>query len=172
MSRARVCATSTTRYNNIYDPWSPHGDVTIDTHAIGAGLLLPVGGGDVPVMHSLHTNPTGGWGQVGTRGAPGSAPHGLKGTYGLYADAYRQAAAERGILPREMQSITWEAIRGLFPGDEKDAMLKQAAAQLWMSGLPPQQIRAKIIELIRDAGGLKAALVPAMLRHGRAGYRR
>ena len=31
---------------------------------------------------------------------------GAVGAYGLYAEAYRQAAAETGVLPREMQSIT------------------------------------------------------------------
>jgi len=49
------------------------------------------------------------------RSTPGSdAFVGANGTYGIFAEAYRQAAAEVGILPREMQSITWEAIRGLY----------------------------------------------------------
>ena len=32
----------------------------------------------------------------------------------FYAEAYRRLANELGIQPRELQSITWEAARGLF----------------------------------------------------------
>ncbi|HEX8836273.1 MAG TPA: hypothetical protein VF748_04995 [Candidatus Acidoferrum sp.] len=140
-------------YNNIYDPWSRHGDVTIDTHAVGAGLLLPVGGGDIPVMHSLSTSPQkGGWGRLGTTGSPSSGITGAQGTYGLYADAYRLAAGERKVLPREMQSVTWEAIRALFPGEEKDTALKMLVAQLWHSGVPLDEIRQQIV---RAGGGFR-----------------
>src|SRR5262249_48526108 len=140
-------------YNNIHDPWSRYGDVTIDTHAVGAGLLLPVAGGDIPVLHNLATSPNvGGWGILGTRSAPGSSVFGTAGLYGLYADAYRMAAAQRGVLPREMQSITWEGIRGLFPGEEKDVALKAMTAQLWMSGMPLNDIRAQIV---RAGGGFR-----------------
>jgi len=39
---------------------------------------------------------------------------GFKGMYYAYLDAYRKAAEARGLLPREMQSITWEAVRLLY----------------------------------------------------------
>ena len=95
-------------YNNIIDPKSGEGHVTIDTHAVAAGLMRPLAGADIEVAHNFGSN------VKGTVGPKNSAFTGMKGTYGIYAEAYRRAAKERGILPREMQSITWEAVRGLY----------------------------------------------------------
>ena len=96
-------------YNNILLPNDPRfGDVTIDTHAVAAGLLKPLSGTSTEVMHNF-----------GGAGAPGSNISGISGLYPVYAEAYRQAAKERGLLPREMQSITWEAVRGLFKAEQK-----------------------------------------------------
>jgi len=90
-------------YNNIFNPASAHGDVTIDTHAVAAALLRPLSGSADEVLHNF-----------GSGGAANSSIFGAKGTYGIYAEAYRRAAEQRGVLPREMQSITWEAVRGLY----------------------------------------------------------
>ena len=38
----------------------------------------------------------------------------MKGSYGLIADAYREVATDLKILPRELQSIVWEGIRGFY----------------------------------------------------------
>ena len=88
-------------YNNILDPFSPQGDVTIDTHAVAAALLRPLSGKSVEVLENFK--------DAGT-----SKNIGAFGSYGVYAEAYRRLANELGIQPRELQSITWEAVRGLF----------------------------------------------------------
>ena len=88
-------------YNNIFAPNAPDGSVTADTHAVAAALLLPLSGSSPEVMDNF--------------GAAGSdANTGVFGSYPIYAEAYRRAAAQRGVLAREMQSIAWEAVRGLF----------------------------------------------------------
>jgi hypothetical protein len=106
-------------YNNILNPFSDKGDVTIDTHAVAAGLLRPLAGSDIEVSYNL-----------GTAGE-GSKLSGTMGSYGVYADAYREAAAEVGVLPREMQSITWEAIRGLFTSGFKTKANKAKVKEIW-----------------------------------------
>jgi len=105
-------------YNNILVPNSPNGHVTIDTHAVAAALLRALSGNSVEVMHNFS--------------GPKSAHAGLEGSYALYEEAYRRAAAERGLLPRELQSITWEAVRGLFvPGFKPQQKNVDAVDAIW-----------------------------------------
>ena len=132
-------------YNNIYDPASEHGDVTIDTHAVAAALLRPLSGKAIEVNHNF-----------GGMGASSSSVFGSKGTYGLYAEAYRRAAAQRGVLAREMQSITWEAIRGLYPAKFKaQAKNVEATEGVWnlykKRRISLNEARTQILEL---AGGI------------------
>jgi hypothetical protein len=134
-------------YNNIIAPNAQHGDVTIDTHAVAAALLRPLAGSDPEVMHGL--------GLTGGK----SAHNGNKGLYGIYADAYRGAAAARGILPREMQSITWEAIRGLFTTGQKKggAALPSKVSEIWDEYAKGRISRAEARERVfAAAGGIKA----------------
>lgn len=113
-------------YNNILSPNSKHGDVTIDTHAVAAGLYRPLAGESLEVTHNFNN-----YAGKGVPGAGGSAVTGVQGTYPLYAEAYRRAANKRGILPREMQSITWEAVRGLFPDVFKTPKNADRIDQIW-----------------------------------------
>lgn len=104
-------------YNNISAPNSDISHVTIDTHAVAAALFDALAGTDTPVTQNF-----GGTGK--------SISVGVGGTYGLIADAYREAAAQVGLKAREMQSVTWEAVRGLFGADEKTE-LKGPVRAIW-----------------------------------------
>ncbi len=119
-------------YNNLLDPESKLGWVTLDTHAVAASHLLPLGGNDFEVATNFGTavKPSerfegwdGAWKPNGDTGAQGS--------YAIYAEAHNELAAELGILPRELQSMTWEAVRGLFPAADK-AGLKKKVKAIWL----------------------------------------
>lgn len=131
-------------YNNLFEPNAADGHVTIDTHAVAAALFSPLAGGSPAVVANL--------------GGTGSdALTGLSGSYALYAEAYRRAAASRGLLAREIQSITWEAVRGIFsPRFKSDAENVKAVEEIWKqhrSGAITQaQARDQILAL---AGGLR-----------------
>jgi hypothetical protein len=106
-------------YNNIISPEYGQ-DTTIDTHAIAAALLMPLGGGASQVKEGLGMS------------GPKNADTGLKSLYALYSEAYRRAAKTADILPREMQSTTWEALRGLFsPEEKRDAKLEASVKDTW-----------------------------------------
>lgn len=139
-------------YNNLLAPFSTRGDVTADTHAVAAGLLRPLSGNDLEVAHNF-ANYAG----KGMPGVSGSSASGIQGTYPLYADAYRRAANERRISPREMQSITWEAVRGLFPDTFKTPENNAVINKIWNDyakrRITLDQARENILDF---AGGIDA----------------
>ena len=127
-------------YNNIASPDSDIGHVTIDTHAVAAGLFESLAGTDIEVKHNF--------GAIG-----GSDPIGVSGTYGIIADAYREAAKIAGVKPREMQSITWEAVRGIFDEDIKSSLKAPAKAEWnkYRNGeISFEQARANILEIAKE----------------------
>ena len=93
-------------YNNIISPNSPNGHATIDTHAVAANELMPLGGGAEDVARNFGKGMS-------------QASSGLSGTYALNHEVYVRAADKVGLLPREMQSITWERVRSLFSAEFK-----------------------------------------------------
>lgn len=110
-------------YNNIIDPMSEDGDVTMDTHAIAAALLMPLSSNSVQVNQNF-----------GSQGAGNSGPFGIKGLYYAFAEGYQLAAKENGLLPRQMQSATWDPVRGLFTDTFKSDKRNVAkASQIWES---------------------------------------
>ena len=138
-------------YNNIYAPNDSSGNVTIDTHAVAAGLLRPLSGKSREVEHNFGSNVKG---EVGPKN---SSFTGSQGTYAIYAEAYKRAAEERGVLPRQMQSITWEAVRGLFEDTFKTPKNAEMIDNIWL-----QYKNGKISledarnEIVKSAGGITA----------------
>ena len=93
-------------YNNIADPTNKKA-VTIDTHAIAIANMLPLASNDYEVKFD-------------------------PATYSLYSDAYNELAAELGLGARELQSITWEAARALFPAEKKsESGYKKKISDIW-----------------------------------------
>jgi len=107
-------------YNNIIDPMSEDGDVTIDTHAVAAGLLKPLSGNSREVKNNFGLDTSN------------SGAKGVKGVYYAYSDAYALAAEELGLLPRQVQSITWEAVRGLYTDSfKRDSKKVKSINDIW-----------------------------------------
>lgn len=127
-------------YNNIAAPNSDLEHVTIDTHAVAAALFESLAGTDPEVLQNF--------GGTGTTDITG-----VGGTYGLIAEAYRDAAKQVGVLPREMQSITWEAVRGLFSEEIKSSLKGPVKAE-WAKYRAGEQTfeeaRKKIIDISRS----------------------
>lgn len=136
-------------YNNLINPDSKNGHVTIDTHAVAAAHAQPLGGLDPEVGHNFGSSPRG------IPGVPKNAGAGLKSSaYPLYAEAYRRVAKELGMPVHELQSSVWEGARSLF-GDKKgpEVGLVKGIWQDYKDGkIGLDKARQKTIEL---SGGFK-----------------
>ena len=144
-------------YNNIIAPNSKNGDVTIDTHAVAAATLQPASQNSTTVFHNFGTSPLLSKRPKDWQGAAkNSSVSGNKGTYGIYVEAYRKAAKERNILPREMQSITWEAIRGLYPaGYKQNKQNVEDINKLWYDYRNDKLTLQEVLdEIEKRAGGI------------------
>ncbi len=129
-------------FNNIIAPNSPYGDVTSDTHNVNATLLFPMGGS------AWHTAAN-----FGTlKGFPGAGGNNT-GSYWMHLEAVKAAAKKVSkrdgieIQPRQMQSITWEAVRILFPDASKrqESFVDKIAA-IWASSKNAKQAREQIFK--------------------------
>ena len=99
-------------YNNIFDPTNSS-DVTIDTHAFSAGLLTPHSANSFAVKQLFKSR----------FAFKENADERSQIVYAYMADIYRDLAKELGLKARELQSITWEKIRLLFPDDTKQSII-------------------------------------------------
>ena len=127
-------------YNNIDDPTSPD-FATIDTHAVAAALLQPLSIEDKAVKNNF-----------GREGSAQSADTGMSGTYPFYFEAYRRAAEEAGVLPVQMQVVTWVAVRSLFTdGFKQNKANKEAIESIWRDvdakKLARGEARERILEM-------------------------
>ena len=139
-------------YNNIVNPYSPEGFGTIDTHHVAAATMRPLAGGDFEVLQNFGSGAAkGGAGFQPHMGAPvNSSVTGAQGLYGLHLGALQDAANARGILPAQMQSPTWEAIRALFPADVKTPRNKALANGIMQDYAEGRTTRREAFERIID----------------------
>jgi hypothetical protein len=82
---------------------------------------------------------------------------GISGMYPIYEEAYRQAAQELGVPARELQSVTWEAIRALFDeSDKKSPDFRKAIDAIWRKVEQGKMTQPEAMkEVIDRAGGFK-----------------
>jgi hypothetical protein len=126
----------------------------MDTHAVGAVLLRPETANSTTVSQSLASSPPKAKRQPGFKGASSSNITGSSGTYGLWADAYRELAAELGIKPRVLQSVTWVAKRKLFD-DRMTKETGEAVQRTWREYHAGERtLESTQNEVLRLAGGM------------------
>ena len=143
-------------YNNIFSPNVNLPFGTVDTHQVAANLILPLGSKALEVNQNF-----------GSDGAGNYGPRGLYGPYWMYVEALRGALAEVNADPelsklglqfvREMQSISWEAVKGLFAPRFKTPENENKVRDLWAAYHAGSATYDETIDkIIETAGGLQA----------------
>ncbi len=132
-------------FNNINVPTDIR-SVTVDTHNVGGGHLRPMGG-KAPEVKSV------------MGGTPGSAALGISGLHPVFRDAVTMASGEHGLRPHQAQSVSWEAIKGLFsPAQRRDKDFKAQVNQIWneyrRGTIPVEEVHGRIFSLARPSGEL------------------
>jgi hypothetical protein len=141
-------------YNNIVEPNHELPFFTSDTHQVAADLLLPVAGNDIEVAHNF-----------GAGGSSSNSVTGLQGTYFLHVEAGARAADLVGIMPRQMQSATWEVIRAIFSDTFKSNKAnKELVRGLWAKYISGEtSYEQTFTSIVRAAGGYQE---PSWAKHG------
>lgn len=98
-------------YNNIANPNSELGEVTVDTHAVAAAFLNIISAEDASGLGVFRTG-----GHV---------------MYSTIKEAYQELAKEKGLKPREVQSITWEALRLMIDESDKTPENREFLNDIW-----------------------------------------
>ncbi len=150
-------------YNNIVNPKSAV-DITSDTHAVAAMWMRPLSGNSPEVAHNFGNSLAKAKQPKGWKAARSVAGNGSVGTYGLAHEAYTRAARElseefgQTILPREVQSVVWEAVRNLFPAKWKTAANKAAIDEIWQRFSKGEiTLEGARDAIVQKAGGFDAA---------------
>tara|TARA_R110002110_G_scaffold158976_3_gene356611 strand:+ start:362 stop:10942 length:10581 start_codon:yes stop_codon:yes gene_type:complete len=131
-------------YNNILTPNSAIPFVTSDTHQVAANFMLPLASSHLEVGHNFGTG----------KGSSSNSVTGLSGLYWIHHEAVIRAAKAEGVRPREMQSISWEAVRGLFTDKWKTDENVARARSIWAEHKAGKITYAQAIkQLVAIAGG-------------------
>jgi hypothetical protein len=127
-------------YNNIVNPDADN-IVTVDTHAVAAAQLRPLGAKDLEPSNAFGTHNKKELLQderleklgIGNMTGPaGNDTIGEYGTYSFYKKAYDEVAKEFGLKSRELQSIVWEGVREFFPDTFKSTQNKKTIDNIWL----------------------------------------
>lgn len=134
-------------YNNINAPWSSLAS-TVDTHQVAGSHLQPMAQSHPAVGMSM--------------GGLSHVVSGVSGTNPLYQEALAREGAASGMLPREVQSVSWEGLKGLWsPEDKRDAAIAESVRKLWNEY---RQGRRSLEQVQQDIVSLSAFTPPVWSR--------